>query len=197
MPRSSTAICRASAEYPVRTDPSIENQEFAVSTEAVSFADFDDPPKAAVLAVDSGLDLHNNAAAPLSDVRPLASLASDPAGQVVGGAVGRTWGRCCELLQLWVDPTYRAQGVATRLLRQFEQRAASRGCDVYYLTTLSFQAPEFYRKRGYASIAEISGYPDGITKYLMYKEVPVPADYRAGIQGRMAPSLSSRPGGNT
>ena len=71
-------------------------------------------------------------------------------------------------------PRTGTRGVASRLLRQFEQRAASRGCDVYYLTTLSFQAPEFYRKRGYASIAEISGYPDGITKYLMYKEVPIP-----------------------
>jgi ribosomal protein S18 acetylase RimI-like enzyme len=157
----------------VRPDPSTENQELAVSTEALSFADFDDPPKAGVLAVDSGLDHYNRAAAPLSDVRPLASLASGPSGQIVGGAVGRTWGRCCELLQLWVDPTFRTQGVATRLLRQFEQRAASRGCDVYYLTTLSFQAPGFYLKRGYASIAEISGYPDGITKYLMYKETLV------------------------
>lgn len=146
-----------------------------MSTEALSFADFDDPPQAGVLAVDLGLERHNNAAAPLSDVRPLASLASDPAGQVVGGAVGRTWGRCCELLQLWVDPAYRTRGVASRLLRQFEQRAARRGCDVYYLTTLSFQAPDFYLKRGYSSIAEIGGYPEGITKYLMYKEVPVAA----------------------
>jgi ribosomal protein S18 acetylase RimI-like enzyme len=146
-----------------------------MSTEALTFADFDDPPEAGLLAVDSGLDRHNNAAAPLSDVRPLAALASNAAGQVVGGAVGSTWGRCCELLQLWVDPAYRSRGVASRLMRQFEQRAARRGCDVYYLTTLSFQAPGFYLKRGYAPIAEISGYPEGITKYLMYRKVPVTA----------------------
>ena len=140
--------------------------------EALSFADFDEPPEAAALAVDNGLELHNYAVAPLSDVMPLASFASDVAGQVVGGAVGRTWGRCCELLQLWVEPKYRAKGVASRLLQQFEQRAAGRGCDIFYLTTLSFQAPEFYRKHEYAPIAQISGYPNGITKYLMYKEVP-------------------------
>ena len=142
-----------------------------MSPEALIYADFDDPPAASVLAVDTGLDLHNYAAAPLSDVRPLASFANDAAGRVVGGAVGRTWGRCCELLQLWVEPRHRARGVASRLLRQFEARAADRGCDIFYLTTLSFQAPEFYRKRGYASIAEISGYPDGIVKFFMYKEV--------------------------
>ena len=140
--------------------------------EALTYADFDDPPAASVLAVDAGLDLHNHSVAPLSDVRPLATFASDAEGRVVGGAVGRTWGRCCELLQLWVEPGHRAQGVASRLLRQFEARAAARGCDIFYLTTLSFQAPEFYRKRGYASIAEVSGYPDGIAKFFMYKEAP-------------------------
>jgi hypothetical protein len=54
-------------------------------------------------------------------------------------------------------------------LQEFEEHARCRGCNVFYLTTLSFQAPDFYRKRGYASLAEISGYPDGITKYLLHK----------------------------
>ena len=40
---------------------------------------------------------------------------------------------------------------------------------MFYLTTLSFQAPDFYRKHGYVSLAEISGYPNGITKHLMHK----------------------------
>ena len=65
---------------------------------------------------------------------------------------------------------HRDQGIASRLLRQFEERAQTRGCDTYYLTTLSFQAPGFYRKHGYASLAQISGYPNGIAKYLMWKE---------------------------
>ena len=141
-----------------------------MSPAVLIFTDFDDPPEASLLAVDTGLELHNHSVAPLSDVKRLASFASDTAGQVVGGAVGRTWGRCCELLQLWVDPAYRANGVATRLLEQFERRAADRGCNIFYLTTLSFQAPAFYRKCGYASIAEISGYPNEIAKYLMYKD---------------------------
>jgi len=143
-----------------------------MTAQGISFADFDDPPEAALRIVDEGLDRHNMAAAPIADVRPLASFASDSTGQVVGGAVGRTWGSCCELLQLWVAPECRATGVASRLLQQFEQRAAGRGCSVFYLTTLSFQAPAFYRKRGYASIAEISGYPNGIRKFLMLKDAP-------------------------
>jgi ribosomal protein S18 acetylase RimI-like enzyme len=137
--------------------------------DALFFSTFDTPPDAGVLAVDNGLEEYNLSAAPLSEVKQLASFATDSSGHVVGGAVGRTWGRCCELLQLWVEPNFRSTGVGSRLLRQFEEHASRRGCNVFYLTTLSFQAPNFYRKHGYASLAEISGYPNGITKYLMHK----------------------------
>lgn len=140
-----------------------------MSTPALAFNTTDTPPEHLVQAVDAGLELHNQAAAPLADVRPLAAFASDPAGRVVGGAVGRTWGRCCELLQLWVAAEHRAEGVGSRLLNEFEARGHERGCNVFYLTTLSFQAPAFYRKRGYAVLAEISGYPNAITKFLMHK----------------------------
>lgn len=135
------------------------------------FEVFDQPPKPAADAVDAGLDVHNHAAAPLTDVQPLAAFARRPDGEVIGGAVGRTWGACCELLQLWVHADLRGTGVASRLLTDFEQRAASRGCSIYYLTTLSFQAPGFYRKRGYEVLAQISGYPQGIVKYLMQKRI--------------------------
>jgi len=114
----------------------------------------------------------------------LASFASEPSGQIVGGAVGRTWGRCCELLQLWVEPEHRASGVGSRLLQQFEASARSRQCSVFYLTTLSFQAPDFYRKHGYISLAEISGYPNGITKYLMHK-TSAPVDAQPDVTARI------------
>jgi ribosomal protein S18 acetylase RimI-like enzyme len=141
-----------------------------MSTEMLAYADYDEPPAALAQAVDDGLDRYNRQAAPLADVRPLGAFASDAEGRTIGGAVGRTWGRCCELQQLWVDAAHRRQGVASQLLRRFEARAAGRGCDVFYLTTLSFQAPGFYRKHGYATLGEIRGYPDGIAKHLMIKE---------------------------
>jgi GNAT superfamily N-acetyltransferase len=133
------------------------------------FSTTDAPPKDGLRVVDAGLDAHNYAAAPLADVAPMAAFAADPSGKVIGGAVGRTWGRCCELLQLWVTPEFRASGVGSRLLHEFEARARGRGCNVFYLTTLSFQAPDFYRKRGYEELARIDGYPNGVVKYLMSK----------------------------
>ncbi len=137
--------------------------------DALAITDFEDPPESVLRAVDEGLERHNLAAAPLHEVRPLAAIVSGAASQVVGGAVGRTWGRCCELQQLWVEPAYRHQGLATRLVERFEALAVGRGCSVFYLTTLSYQAPAFYCRRGYDAVAEIAGYPNGIVKYLMLK----------------------------
>ena len=140
-----------------------------MTADALVFCTVDAPPEDSVRCVDLGLELHNNAAAPLSDVAQLAAFATEPSGQVIGGAIGRTWGRCCELLQLWVASQHRAAGVGSRLLQDFESHARRRGCNVFYLTTLSFQAPEFYLKHQYIVLAQITGYPNDITKYLMQK----------------------------
>lgn len=137
----------------------------------LAYEQFDEPPEAVVQAIDAGLESHNRTAAPIGDVRPLAVTAVLQTGEIIGGAVGRTWGACCELLQLWVHPDHRKAGAASRLLLEFEAMGKTRGCHTFYLTTLSYQAPEFYRKRGYEALAEIAGYPDGIIKYLMRKRV--------------------------
>ena len=65
--------------------------------------------------VDRGLGEANDAAAPLHEVRPLSCFARTETGLVVGGAVGRWWGQCCELQQLWVEPSYRRRGIGTQL----------------------------------------------------------------------------------
>ena len=151
----------------------------AASDSTIYIAEFDEAPPELLSAVDAGLEQHNYSAAPLHGVQPLAAIATGDSAQVVGGAVGRTWGTCCELLQLWVEPAYRGNGLALQLVQRFERRAAKRGCSVYYLTTLSYQAPDLYRKLGYAVLAEISGYPNGIIKYLMHK-ITSPSGAREG-----------------
>jgi len=140
-----------------------------MNTDELCFRATDEPAEGDLERVDSGLEEYNAAAAPIGEVARLAAFATEPSGRVVAGAAGRTWGKCCELLQLWVAPEYRANRVGSRLLQEVEERARARGCTVFYLTTLSFQAPGFYRKHGYAVLAEITGYPDGIAKYLMHK----------------------------
>ncbi|WP_128003675.1 GNAT family N-acetyltransferase [Piscinibacter defluvii] len=140
-----------------------------MNARALSYVRTDTPPEDWLRLVDEGLDRHNYSVAPLNEVRQLAAFATDSQGQVVGGAVGRTWGKCCELLQLWVAQEYRSAGVGSQLLRKFEAHARGRVCSIFYLTTLSFQAPEFYQRHGYVVLAEIAGYPNGIVKYLMHR----------------------------
>jgi ribosomal protein S18 acetylase RimI-like enzyme len=119
--------------------------------------------------VDAGLDASNAAAAPLQDVVPLSCFARLPSGAMVGGAVGRTWGECCELQQLWVDEARRRQGIGADLVRAFEAHAQARGCRTYYLETFSFQAPSLYRSLGYEVAVALEGFGPGIVKYLMVR----------------------------
>jgi len=98
-------------------------------------------------------------------------FARDTDGRLLGGAVGRRWGPCCELQQLWVEPALRRQGIGAGLVREFEALARERGCRIAYLETFSFQAPALYRSLGYRTTHEHAVYPHGIVKHLMLHEL--------------------------
>lgn len=130
----------------------------------------DDLPEAESAIVDAGLDSYNSAAAPLHEVRPVSCFARIPSGEVVGGAIGRTWGACCEIRQLWVADAQRGRGLGTRLVRALERRAVERGCRTFYLETWTFQARAFYEGLGYDVRLAIDGYGPGIAKFVMVRE---------------------------
>jgi GNAT superfamily N-acetyltransferase len=137
----------------------------------VRFETLDGRPQLEAGIVDDGLDGFNHDHAPLDGVAYLTCVARDDAGGVLGGAVGRTWGECAELLQLWVEPAHRRRGIGTRLVRMFEVRAAEQGCTTCYLTTFSFQAPELYGALGYEVAWKVAGFPDGIVRYEMVRKL--------------------------
>lgn len=131
----------------------------------------DHPPDDAAGIVDHGLGDYNQHAAPLHEVRPVLCIARDAAGQVVGGAVGRRWGALCELQQLWVHEAHRGAGLGSRLLRGFEAQARGHGCTQVYLETFSFQAPGFYARLGYRVELQRAGFPHGIGKFHMARNL--------------------------
>ena len=131
----------------------------------------DDVPAAEGSIVDTGLGEFNDAAAPLHEVRRLSCFARGPGGEVIGGAVGRTWGPAAEIQQLWVADAHRQQGIGARLVRSLETRATERGCRTFYLETLSFQAPRFYASLGYRVVFELAAFPHGIVKFTMLREI--------------------------
>jgi GNAT superfamily N-acetyltransferase len=135
--------------------------------EDVRFSLHEEPPAEEAAAVNNGLGLANEAAAPLHEVRPLACFAHSPDGTLLGGAIGRTWGICCELQQLWVVQEHRRQGLGAALVRRFEAAAQARGCKTAYLETFSFQAPALYRSLGYEVRLALHGFSEGIVRYTM------------------------------
>src|SRR4029453_6984944 len=74
---------------------------------AVRFETLDGRPPHEAGIVDRGLDAFNGDSARLDGVAYVTCGARNGAGEVIGGAVGRTWGECAELLQLWVAPEHR------------------------------------------------------------------------------------------
>jgi len=126
------------------------------------------PPDETAL-IDKGLGDANDLAAPLQEVQPLSCFARSDTGEVVGGAVGRWWGACCELQQLWVEPSHRRQGIGRQLIQGFEAHARAQGCSVFYLETFTFQAPGLYQSLGYEIAYRHDVYPHGIVKFVMVK----------------------------
>lgn len=129
-------------------------------------------PAGIVEAVDAGLDQHNLRHAPLQQVQPLVCAAQDDSGATLGGVVGRTWGECAEVEQVWVDEALRHSGIGRRLMQDFEHAAQARGVRRIYLSTFSFQARGFYEKLGYCMVWEVAGFTPEISKFMMQRELP-------------------------
>ncbi len=135
------------------------------------FTVHDDHPQHETALIDSDLGDSNDGAAPLHEVTALSCFARASDGSVIGGVVGRCWGHCCELQQLWVLPSRRGCGIGSQLIKEFETHAGRRGCTSVYLETFSFQAPSLYRTLGYTIEYERTDFPHGITKFHMIKKI--------------------------
>ena len=109
-----------------------------------------------------------SAAMGLGDEIDLAIFVRD-AGRVVAGISGWTWGDCCELQSLWVEPGLRGRGLATRLLAAAETEAAARGCSQTVHFTYAFQARALYERNGYELVGRVEDFPSG-TDVLWYRK---------------------------
>jgi GNAT superfamily N-acetyltransferase len=99
--------------------------------------------------------------------------AVNPAGDIVGGVVGRThavrdW---LEVTILWVAERARGEGLGRELMARAEQEALRRGCRYARATTSNFQAPGFYERIGYRLYGTLENCPPGVTCYYFWKEL--------------------------
>lgn len=129
----------------------------------------EEPAPEAVAYVEDRLNEFNFATTGITDGRELAIFARAPGGTIVAGLCGHTWGGTCKVRLLWVDEPLRRGGLGSRLLEAAEEEARRRGCTQIVLSTHSFQAPEFYRRRGFEEVGRNPDHPRGHANLFLLK----------------------------
>lgn len=121
-------------------------------------------------ALVSGVRAHNfeNMGPEVSS--PLAVVARDESGALIGGVAGRTIYRQFLIEVAWVDKDVRRSGLGRRLMELAEDEARTRGCVAAQVDTLSFQGPIFYRKLGFEVVGKVSGISESPDRYFLLKE---------------------------
>ena len=92
-------------------------------------------------------------------------------GEVVAGISGWTWGDCCELQSLWVQPSLRGRGLGSKLIAAAEAEAAARGCVQTVHFTYEFQARTLYERNGYRLVARVKDFPSGTDALWYHKRL--------------------------
>lgn len=110
-----------------------------------------------VRAVEEGLDAHW-----LLHIDQLYTeltvAARDGAGALLGGVMGVVDNGYFTLVDCWVEPAHRRQGLGARLLKAAEKAAAAAGCRWATACPLAFQHPGFFTAQGYAPMLHIEDY---------------------------------------
>ena len=90
--------------------------------------------------------------------------------------------RGADLDILWVEESYRRQGIGSALIRAAERAARERGCRFITLGTFDFQARPLYEKFGFSVCGIIGDCPTkGHTHYDMIKRLDAPSDESAAV----------------
>ena len=102
--------------------------------------------------------------------RTVALSVRDPrSGNTVGGLTARIAYSRMFVELLYLPETFRGQGLGAELLGKAEDVARDAGCTGIWLDTFSFQAPDFYKKLGYAEFGTLADYPPGFTRHYLHK----------------------------
>lgn len=122
--------------------------------------------------LSQGLRSYNEELSGPSDHLPLTITIKDPSsGELIGGLTGRT-----SLGLLFIDLFYlpksqRGTGLGSRILAMAEDEGRRRGCSRAVLYTISFQAPDFYKRHGWSVFGEIAPDAPGATRIFLTKQL--------------------------
>ena len=103
------------------------------------------------------------------------TLMSAESSEIIGGLWGWTSRGWLYVDLLFVPESLRASGIGRSLMQRAEREALGRGCHAAWLSTFSFQAPDFYQKLGYRVFGELPDYPLGHSSIFLTKRLVLEA----------------------
>ena len=131
------------------------------------------PNKKEIEFVNNALEKFNNMHVGPDNHLLLNIVEYDENQNVIAGILGGTYWVWLHIDILWVDENFRSKKIGSRLLIAAENEAKKRGCHSVHVDTMSWQAPEFYKKHGYELISELDNIPNGYKKFHFIKRVDV------------------------
>ncbi|MCB9990275.1 MAG: GNAT family N-acetyltransferase [Rhodospirillales bacterium] len=136
---------------------------------AYDIAECTDLPRDEQAVIEGGINAHSAAFDGFS--REKFFIAVRDQGVLIGGMQAFHQGTDFYIKHLWVDAAYRRQGLALEMMDRAGQEAQRRGCQTIWVDTLSYQAPEFYKKAGYEEAGRIEGYRGAHDRIFLRKSV--------------------------
>ena len=105
----------------------------------------------------------------LDPLQFFAFFVRDDQNKIIGGCNGSTLHGGLYIDQLWVDESIRHQHYGTQLMQAAEQFGKEKGCTFATVNTMSWEAPEFYKKLGFEVEFVRHGFMYGATFYFLRK----------------------------
>ena len=131
------------------------------------------PNKNEIEFVNNALEKFNNMHVGPDNHLLLNIVEYDENQNVIAGILGGTYWGWLHIDILWVDEKFRRKNIGSQLLIAAENEAKKRGCHSVHVDTMSWQAPEFYKKHGYELISELDNIPNGYKKFHFIKRLDV------------------------
>lgn len=130
----------------------------------------DTPDARARTQISDDLDRFNDEFTGVSDARALDVLVTDAGtSELQGGLIGRTSLGVLFVNLFFLPAALRGKGIGGKILRLAEEEARRRGCWQSVLFTITFQAPDFYKRHGYREFGRVECNPLGHARVFMVK----------------------------
>lgn len=125
------------------------------------------PPVEDIRYISQQFRAYNDRQSGVFPSKALNLFAYAPDRRIIGGLFGNIFWGWLHIDTLWVDESYRQNGIGTSLMDRAEAEACAMGVQQAYLETTDFQALDFYKKRGYRIFAQLEDQPPGHVCYYM------------------------------